>query len=88
MSELSEIKQLLETHRKESNDWRTEMSDSIARIETHNEYTKEKLKDVDDLKTKVNADRNKVLGAIWVFATGFITMVIAFVISLFYNDQA
>jgi len=88
MSELSEIKSLLETHRKESNDWRTEVSESIARIETHNEYTKAKLVEVDDLKMKVNADRNKVLGAIWVFATGFVTMVIAFIVSLFYNDHA
>ena len=57
MTELSEIKSLLETHRKESNDWRAEMSDCIARIETHNEYTKDKLKEVDILKTAHNKQK-------------------------------
>ena len=50
MSELSEIKELLETHRKESNDWREKMTTSITEIKIHNQYTKEKLETVDALE--------------------------------------
>lgn len=39
-----------------------------------------------ELEHVVHADRNKVLGAIFVFASGFLTMVIGFIISLFKNN--
>lgn len=46
---------LLEQHRSESNEWRTEIAKSIAKIQVHTEYAKEKSsaqqKDLDDLKT-------------------------------------
>jgi hypothetical protein len=57
MTELSEIKNLLEVHRKESNDWRTSMGEAIVRIETHQEYTHDKLKEVDILKTAHNKQK-------------------------------
>lgn len=50
MTEISEIKDLLEIHRKESNEWRTDISKTLAKIEVHNEYTQTKLKEVDELK--------------------------------------
>ncbi len=54
MSELTEIKELLEKHRNESNEWRMEISKSIVKIETNYEYTKEKLEEVEKLKTAHN----------------------------------
>ena len=64
MSEISELKDLLETHRKESNEWRNDVGKSLARIEIHNEYTKEKLKTVDTLETA----HNKQKGVLWVLS--------------------
>ena len=64
MSELAEIKELLETHRKESNEWRNDIGKALARIEVHNEYTKEKLKDVEMLKSA----HNKQKGVLYVLS--------------------
>jgi len=50
MTELSEIKSLLETHRKESNEWREDVTKTLAKIEIHNEYTQKKLATVDILE--------------------------------------
>jgi len=50
MSELQDIKELLETHRKESNDWREKVSTSLTEIKIHNEYTQKKLEIVDKLE--------------------------------------
>jgi hypothetical protein len=50
MNELSEIKNLLETHRRESNEWREVVTKTLTKIETHNEYTQKKLDIVDKLE--------------------------------------
>jgi len=50
MTELTDIKELLETHRKESNEWRNDVGKALARIEVHNEYTQKKLETVDKLE--------------------------------------
>lgn len=50
MTELTEIKNLLETHRMESNEWREDVTKTLAKIEIHNEYTQKKLQTVDVLE--------------------------------------
>ena len=52
MEAIYEIKELLETHRRESNEWRNEVSRTLAKIEVHNEYTQKKLETVDKLEAE------------------------------------
>jgi len=67
MAELEEIKELLQNHIASSNEWRSEISDKVTRIDVHSAYSKERLetheKDIAELKST----HNKQKGALWVF---------------------
>jgi phage shock protein A len=52
MSEIAEIKRMLQNHIEASSREHSEVKQSLARIEVHNEYTKKQLDEHDkDIKT-------------------------------------
>lgn len=57
MSELGELRELILKHTKDSADDRVLIKESIARIETHQLYTKEKIQVVDKLEKIQNQQR-------------------------------
>lgn len=59
---------------------RMNLQDERIRMNTEDIY-----KSKEDIGT-LKADKNKVIGAMWVFATGFFTMVIGFLVSLFKHN--
>jgi tRNA U34 5-carboxymethylaminomethyl modifying GTPase MnmE/TrmE len=66
---------ILEEHRQESNEWRTEVAKMIAKIEVHTDYSKEKInantKDIDDLKKAKNR-QNGAIAAFSFIGLGFL----------------
>jgi len=73
------LRDLLRRHIEDSNKFRENMTESITRIETHNEYTHEKLKLVD----KHEAAHNKQRGVLWFLSLVGIAEVTHFVTELF-----
>lgn len=61
-----QVLSMLEEHRKESNEFRERMSNSISQIEVHSRYTKEKVdshaKDIDELKEQKNINKGFLIG--------------------------
>jgi uncharacterized coiled-coil DUF342 family protein len=86
MSNEYEIKGILESHVKASDAYREksekmllEITNSIAKINTHHEYTQQKLKDHEDCLTELKDAHNKQKGAVWVFGLiglgGFVELI-------------
>lgn len=71
MSEIQELKSLLQQHMKESAEDRMEIKSSIARIEVHNEYTQKKLESVNTRVDRHEADKNKALGVLSLIGVSF-----------------
>lgn len=83
MSELSEIKKMLNEHIAKSNSGHTEIRQSLARIEVHNDYTSEKLKAHDNTIKKLESAHNRQKGAMWVIGSIGLTGLIEFLKNIF-----
>lgn len=74
MSDEFAIKEMLKQHIEDSNIYRkesqaamSELKNDIAKINTHHEYTKQKLKDHEDCIIELKDARSQQKGAMWVF---------------------
>ena len=65
-SDKMSLREMLRQHMTESNNSITEIKQSLAKIDVHNEYTQEKLKTVDELKSAHNRQKGAmyVIGAL------------------------
>ncbi len=67
MSEFEEIKSMLRDHMKDSQEGQMEIKQSIARIETHNEYTVKSLNENKQDIDKLKSAHNRQKGMMWAF---------------------
>ena len=81
MSELSEIKQLLQSHINASHDWRSKIDTFVGKIDAHVEHTEKTLGSHESSIKKFHASDNRRKGAIWVL--GIIAGVLGFVLKAF-----
>lgn len=83
MSEISELKEMLRDHMEKSESTNSKTIQALARIEVHNEYTKEKLDSHGESIDKLQSAHNKQKGMIWAFGLIGLGGVAQFIKNLF-----
>ena len=83
MGEFAEIKEMLNSHVKDSNSFREEMRTSITEIQIHSKYTKKAVAALDEDVTNLKTSHNKQKGAMWVVGVLGLSGIIKFVIDIF-----
>ncbi len=68
MSDILELKSMLQKHIDDSSKGQLDIKQSIARIEVHGEYTKKTLTEHETVLEKLQSAHNKQKGAIWVLS--------------------
>jgi hypothetical protein len=81
MSELSEIKQLLQSHINASHDWRSKIDTFVGKIDSHVEHTEKKLDSHDTSIKVLQTSRERQNGALWLF--GIIAAFFGFIVKIF-----
>jgi len=81
MSELSEIKDMLKSHIKASNEWMGKVDNFIGKTEVHHGYTQKTIEQHGEDITILQATQERQRGALWLF--GIIAAFFGFIAKIF-----